>query len=96
MVLVIHNGGVLEDDESIDRTDIQKRIIYGKHGFENKELGRLETCLFWNDVKNNYSHNQLIFLFGGDKMRNLSVKKFDRYTHDLIKCSTYVILYSMI
>lgn len=68
------------DDINIDRENIQTRIrnqefdfiIYAKFGIEEGPLGNLPTCLYWNDVYDNYSREKIIFLFGGDSQRPLS------------------------
>lgn len=73
------------DDIDIDRDDIQKRIknkdfdfiIYGLMGKSEKHIGdiRLKTPL-WNIVKENYTKDNIIFIYGGDKMHT---EKNDKY-----------------
>ena len=88
-------GGVLED-ENIDRENIEEKIknkyydyiIYGKFGFDAKILGRIPTCEFWDIVSDNYK-GRIAFLFGGDKIRNIEQKSYDRYTKDLFYVKDY-------
>lgn len=65
------------DNIEIDRTNIEERIrrkefdyiIFGLMGESEKRCGdiRLE-CPYWNLVKNNYKSDNIIFIYGGDKM----------------------------
>lgn len=57
--------------------------IYGKHGWDNKELGRIPSCMYWNEVSSNYDKEHIIFIFGGDKMRSLENLN-NRYTMDQV------------
>lgn len=77
-------GGRLKD-ENINRDDIENRIknkefdfiVYGKVG---KKIGKvrppyidkLDNLQYWNVVSQHYDKTQIVFIYGGDSLRNIN------------------------
>lgn len=73
-------------DDIVDRTDIKNKIIskyfdfivYGKVGKKTDkktkipQFDELENLEYWNDVKNVYNKNEIVFVYGGDNARNVN------------------------
>jgi hypothetical protein len=70
-------GNILKD-VTINRDLIEDRInskefdyiVYGKVGKKDKSEDPLNDMKYWKTVKHNYSSNNIIFLYGGDKLRD--------------------------
>ncbi len=64
---------VWTDDEV--RASIQAKnwdfILFGKIGVDEPTLGSLPELPFWKEIHQNYSQNQIGFLYGGDHDQNL-------------------------
>jgi len=77
-------GGKIVDEE-INRDDIEKRIqkkefdliIYGKVGNKDLSVQHCKELKYWDTVHRYYTKEQLIFVYGGENMR-------DREDPDLI------------
>lgn len=61
-------------------------VVYGKTGPDELEGGG-EERLLWQDVKNKYQRDQIVFLYGGDEPFNLQL--IDRYTTHLRQNAQY-------
>jgi hypothetical protein len=74
-------GGIL-DDININRDDIENRIknkefdiiIYGKVGKKRGEIDDLKNLKYWDIVNKNYDKNKIIFIYGGDLLRDKNDK----------------------
>jgi hypothetical protein len=77
-------GGRLEDDSSIDRSNICERldkgefdiVIYGKVG-KQRRIQPVTTLPYWNTVSKNMNQERITFLYGGDRCRDLSKNRMD-------------------
>jgi hypothetical protein len=74
-------------DIIIDRTNIKEKIynkeydfiIYALMGRGNTFVGDIrKKCPLWTDVSNKYNNNEIIFLFGHDRMHSIENKKSHR------------------
>tara|TARA_A100001011_G_C14313139_1_gene846640 strand:+ start:6 stop:2879 length:2874 start_codon:yes stop_codon:yes gene_type:complete len=72
----------LSDELVIDRTNIKDKIknkffdyiIYRKCGGDEGELGDCRKKMeYWDIVKENYTSNEIVFLYGGDRMANMDI-----------------------
>jgi hypothetical protein len=72
----------LDDQLVIDRDNIKEKIankffdyiIYRKCGGDEGELGDCRKNMeYWNIVEKNYNINQIIFLYGGDRMTDMKI-----------------------
>ena len=98
---LIGNGytysGHLEDDESICRDSIEDRIknhefdlvIYGKVGHDEGYMGDNNLMPFFESVKNTYTMNRVVFIFGGDGCQDMK-DAYSRYTLYLKSCQQFV------
>ena len=71
-------------DIIVDRTNIKKKIynkeydfiIYGLMGKDEKDVGDIRiNCPLWNEVSSKYNKNEIIFIYGGDKMHSIENKE---------------------
>lgn len=72
----------LSDELVIDRDNIKEKItnkffdyiIYRKCGGDEGELGDCRKNMeYWNIVEKNYTINEIIFLYGGDRMADMKI-----------------------
>jgi hypothetical protein len=74
--------GKILDDININRDNIENRIknkefdiiIYGKTGKKRGEIDDLINLKYWNTVHKNYDKNKIIFIYGGDLLRDKNDK----------------------
>lgn len=62
-------------------------VIFGKVGPDELELGTIPKLPLWDVVKDNYTPNEIVFLYGGDGQQNMRVN--NGYSNHLLYHSLF-------